>query len=215
MSGGGSIFGGAKSSTLVGGKDSVFGWGQRSMFSGASGGQGEPSVIDLNLTPLMDVMSNILFFLLATFGAAIVSFLAASVPVQSDDDAIPPAPRTDQVTANVRITPASYELNVSNDKIAKEKLDELKQSIPMKGDAYDKKALGEALFRIKATYAGSDTLIVVPNDKTTYADIIDVMEVAKDRLIEGKRVRLFPKAVIAELVKGSLSERGEGGARPE
>ena len=39
--------------------------------------------VDLNLTALMDILSNLLFFLLASFGATIVMAINGAVPVQS------------------------------------------------------------------------------------------------------------------------------------
>ena len=43
-------------------------FGKRSVFGGASGGSGT-SVVALNLTALMDILSNLLFFLLAAYAA--------------------------------------------------------------------------------------------------------------------------------------------------
>jgi biopolymer transport protein ExbD len=43
-------------------------FGKRSVFGGATGGEGTP-VVALNLTALMDILSNILFFLLAAYAA--------------------------------------------------------------------------------------------------------------------------------------------------
>ena len=43
-------------------------FGKRSVFGGASGGESTP-IVALNLTALMDILSNILFFLLAAYAA--------------------------------------------------------------------------------------------------------------------------------------------------
>jgi biopolymer transport protein ExbD len=43
-------------------------FGKRSVFGGATGGKGTP-VVALNLTALMDILSNLLFFLLAAYAA--------------------------------------------------------------------------------------------------------------------------------------------------
>jgi biopolymer transport protein ExbD len=47
-------------------------FGKRSVFGGATGGEGTP-VVALNLTALMDILSNILFFLLAAYAAQATS----------------------------------------------------------------------------------------------------------------------------------------------
>ena len=112
-----------------------------------SEGSGDVNV-DLNLTPLMDVMSNILFFLLASFGAAILSYINVSYPVQSDGE---PSPmKTDQVTVNLQITPAEFKINCSNDEIPYEKLQELKHTIAKRPDgAYDYEKLNRTLYESK------------------------------------------------------------------
>lgn len=168
----------------------------------SSGGGGDEFAVDLNLTPLMDVMSNILFFLLAGFGAAIISFLAASVPVQSDSDAPPDAPRLDRVTVNLQITPEGYKLNASNDKIPPAELAKYKQLIKKReAGGYDNAALNAALLELKRKYPASDTIMIVPGDATIYEEIVGVMEASKDVVDNGHRMKLFHKAVIADLVK--------------
>jgi biopolymer transport protein ExbD len=178
---------------------SIFGGGKKGVFG--EGGSTDVGVVDLNLTPLMDVMSNILFFLLASFGAAIVSFLAASVPVQAEEDSTPAEPLLESVTANLQITPEAYKLNLSNDKVAKEKLDEFKLTIPKVSGQYDRKKLTETLVKVKEKFSKSDTIMIVPNEHTIYEDIVGAMEAAKETRNGNTRMRLFPKAVIADLVK--------------
>lgn len=187
---------------------SMFGPKKRSVFGVSSGGSDvDEFAVDLNLTPLMDVMSNILFFLLAGFGAAIISFLAATVPVQSDSDSAPDAPRTDKVTVNLQIAVEGYKISIANDKIPSEELAKSKQLIA-KGDkaGYDNVALSAALLQIKRRYPASDTIMIVPSESTVYEEIVGAMDASKDVRQEGQRMRLFPKAVIADLVKVDATE---------
>lgn len=202
----------------------MFGPKKRSVFGVSSGGSDvDEFAVDLNLTPLMDVMSNILFFLLAGFGAAIISFLAATVPVQSDSDAPPDAPRTDKVTVNLQIATEGYKISISNDRLPAEELTAAKQLIAKGGAAYDNAGLSRALLGIKQKYPASDTIMIVPSDSTVYEEIVAAMDASKDmKQQEGPRVRLFPKAVIADLVKADAVDpatvpspaTGEGGAVP-
>ena len=187
---------------------SMFGPKKRSVFGVSSGGSDvDEFAVDLNLTPLMDVMSNILFFLLAGFGAAIISFLAATVPVQAESDSAPEAPRTDKVTVNLQIAVEGYKISIANDKIPPEELAKSKQLIT-KGDkaSYDNVALSAALLQIKRRYPASDTIMIVPSDSTVYEEIVGAMDASKDVRQEGQRMRLFPKAVIADLVKADAVE---------
>ncbi len=175
----------------------IFG-GSGSMF----GAEGSAEVnVDLNLTPLMDVMSNILFFLLASFGAAIISFLGVSVPVQSDGEPAPP--KSDTITLNLQITPDAYKLNAAqNDAADPAKLAAVKQTIPKKDGAYDLAALTEAVRKVKLEFGGSDTIMIVPDETTTYEQIIQAMDATRElKQGEGPRLRLFPKVVVADLVK--------------
>src|SRR5687768_16734637 len=106
----------------------MFGPKKHRTFTSSDEGADDFSV-ELNLTPLMDVMSNILFFLLAGFGAAIISFLAASVPVQADSDTPPEPPPADKVTMNLQITPDSYKISASSEKVSPEALAKLKSEL--------------------------------------------------------------------------------------
>lgn len=177
--------------------NSIFG-GRRSLF----GKEGSPEmIVDLNLTPLMDVMSNILFFLLASFGAAIVSFLNATWPVQSD--APPPEMNKKQVVLTIQVTPKDYKLNASNDWLPAEELEKLKRIIPPAGGQHDVKALNDAIYQIKTNYPASETVMLVPDPKISYEVIVATMEAARERRIDPKhKVRLFPKVVIS----GTITE---------
>ncbi|MFO0727990.1 MAG: biopolymer transporter ExbD [Myxococcota bacterium] len=189
---------------------SMFGPQKHHIFGGGGGGDGvDEFAVDLNLTPLMDVMSNILFFLLAGFGAAIISFLAASVPLQSDSDAPADQPKSDKVTVNLQIVADAYKIGATGDKIPPEDLAKLKQSIPKReGGAYDNETLTKVLYAIKQKYPASDTIMILPVDSVVYEDLVAAMEASKESKPEGgQRIKLFPKAVIADVVKGDT----EGG----
>jgi biopolymer transport protein ExbD len=175
---------------------SIFG-GRKSMF----GKEGSSDVVvDLNLTPLMDVMSNILFFLLASFGAAIVSFLNASVPVQSDTP--PPEMPKNAVVLTVQMAKDGYKLNASNDWLQLDELNQLKQIIPKAGKSYDDKSLNAAVYKIKEKYPGSETLMLVPDDPNLYDEVVGAMEACREYRLDSKRkVRLFPKVVISGVLK--------------
>jgi biopolymer transport protein ExbD len=170
--------------------------GRKSMF----GSEGSADiVVDLNLTPLMDVMSNILFFLLASFGAAIVSFLNASVPVQSDT---PPAEmQKNMVVITIQMTTSEYKIAASNDWLPAEDLEKLKRTLPKVGGNYDVRGLGEYLYKVKEQYPASESMMLVPDVAVSYEHIVATMEAAREHRIDAKRkVRLFPKAVISGVI---------------
>ncbi|AKU92108.1 Biopolymer transport protein ExbD/TolR [Vulgatibacter incomptus] len=180
--------------------------GKRGFGGGSSlfGREGSDEIsVDLNLTPLMDVMSNILFFLLAAFGAAVVSYIAVSVPVQSDGPGA--EPKLDAVTVNLRVLPGEYRLSASNEKVEAAKLDAHRKALPKVDGAYDDGALSEALYRIKLDFPATDTLVIVPSETTVYEEIIRIMDAARERTVDGKKLRLMPKVVVADLVKAETA----------
>ena len=186
----------------------IFG-GRKSLF-GHEGS--ETVVVDLNLTPLMDVMSNILFFLLASFGAAILSFMAASVPVETDDDTVTTEPpRTDRVTVNIQLEPGGYRLSLSSDRLSPERLDKAKKFMPKVEGAYPAGALKDWAYEIKGEFPASDTAVLLPSDECAYTDIVQTMDALRYKSLGGnQRMRLLPKIVMAQMMRAD--EPGEEGA---
>lgn len=190
----------------------IFGHG--TLGSGGGGDAGDNiGAVDLNLTPLMDVLSNILFFLLASFGAAILSYLAASVPIQAEgDESQQPEPRKDKVVVNVQIMKDGYRVNLSSDDVEPEKMNKYRQVIQRTPEGYDTKQLNELMNAIKEEFPGSDTAMIVPNTETNYDEIVLTMEAVKDRATEDpdKPVKLLPKMVIADIVRADTLQGQEG-----
>lgn len=190
----------------------IFGHGP--LGSGGGGDAGDNiGAVDLNLTPLMDVLSNILFFLLASFGAAILSYLAASVPVQAEgDESQQPEPRKDKVVVNVQIMKDGYRVNLSSDDVEPEKMNKYRQVIQRTAEGYDIKQLNELMNAIKEEFPGSDTAMIVPNTETTYDEIVLTMDAVKDRATEDpdKPIKLLPKMVIADIVRADTIQGAEG-----
>lgn len=174
--------------------------GRKSLF-GSEGS--DELVIDLNLTPLMDVMSNILFFLLASFGAAILSFMSASVPVEADPDTVvTQTPRTDRVTASIQFAPTGYSVSVSGDKMEASALEPYKRTIAKVEGSFDRKTLAAWVQKVKTDFPESDTAVLVPNDGTVYDDIVSTMETVRARKLAGDQfVKQLPKIVITNLLK--------------
>lgn len=184
-----------------GGKQGKRGFGGGSSLFGSEGS--DEVAVDLNLTPLMDVMSNILFFLLASFGAAVVSFVAVSVPVQSDTPGADP--KTDTVTVNLRILPDGYRITASNEAVESSRIEGVRATVPKGSEGYDNVALNQALQRVKLEFPGSDTLVIVPSETTVYSEIVEAMDAAREYVAEGEKMRLLPKVVVADLVKAEAA----------
>lgn len=186
----------------------------RSVFGGSSGGSvfgeaAEGGSVDLNLTPLMDVMSNILFFLLASVGASVVALLPASVPTRSDS-AGSAEPARDQVMVTLQLAPVGFTANLQNESLPAAELQALRFSLPAGAGpwALPYEALTAKLWEIKKKYPASDTIILLPEPKVPYDVIIRTMDAARGLLPPGspgregqKNVNLFTKVVISDLNK--------------
>lgn len=180
-----------------GGAVPIFG-GSQPLF----GAESEISQVDLNLTPLMDVMSNILFFLLASVGASIVALLPASLPTRSDD-AAGAEPPVNQVMMTVQITKDGFKASGANERLSAADLAALRFTL-RKGDAewsmpYDE--LTRKMTEIKDKYKASDTVILLPEKEVPYEVIVKTMDATRGKGREEERLNLFPKVVISDLVK--------------
>ena len=155
----------------------------------------------LNLTPLMDVMSNILFFLLASFGASAVAVFSATVPVDASGDPNP-GPPDEKVTVTMRIDDAGLTLGCQGPSKLTDELRVCDKIIPKRGKDYDTAGLSDALKNIKSKFSGSNTIMVVPEDTLRYEIIVKVLDAARDiKSPDGKHLSLFPEVVLSSLVK--------------
>jgi biopolymer transport protein ExbD len=88
-------------------------FGKRSVFGGGGGGGGGDASTALNLTALMDILSNLLFFLLA-------SYTAQSVEVEAHEGLrLPSSTSQLTLTPQVTITVTKTDIDVSGVPVAK------------------------------------------------------------------------------------------------
>jgi biopolymer transport protein ExbD len=167
-------------------------------------GEASAQSVELNLTALMDILSNLLFFLLASFGATIVMSINATVPVQSSDKS-DVADTKQTVTVNVRLGKAALEIDAAGSAQTEAELAPLRRRLPWKGDEPDYAGLTEHLLMIKEKYPKSDTMILTPEAGIAYETMVRTMDAAREREVQaggGRRmIKVFPTVVISTLVK--------------
>jgi biopolymer transport protein ExbD len=167
-------------------------------------GDAMPAEVDLNLTALMDILSNLLFFLLASFGATILMSVNASTPVQSADRSDAPTVKN-AVTVNVKVAKTGFEVTASGTAQTPEELAALGRKIAAAPDGLDFPKLAEQLLAIKGKYPQSDTLILIPEAGVSYESLIKTMDAArqKDINVAGDKhnVKMFPNVVVTTVVK--------------
>lgn len=167
---------------------------------------GEAAVqpFQLNLTALMDILSNLLFFLLAAFGATIVMVINGNVPVQSaDESSVADTKRA--VTLNITMDKDGFHVTALGTAFGQEELDQLERQIPLRSKSHDFAALTTHLKGIKQTFPQSDTVILTPEPGVRYELLVKAMDAAREYEIkEGiamRTVALFPTVVVSTLVK--------------
>jgi biopolymer transport protein ExbD len=164
-------------------------------------GEEATPIVSLNLTALMDILSNLLFFLLACFGATIVMSINATVPVQSPDKNDVAATRQ-SVTANVTLGASSFDVTIIGSAQAPEELDRWRKKIAPTGNGEpDYDALTAHLLAIKQQYPRSDTMILTAQPDVKYEVMIRAMDAARETEVKvsglTRVVPVFPTVVVA------------------
>jgi biopolymer transport protein ExbD len=167
-------------------------------------GEAPVAPVQLNLTALMDILSNLLFFLLAAFGATIVMVINGNVPVQSaDESSVADTKRA--VTLNVAMEKDGFQISALGTAFTQEELDAMGRRIPLRGRSHDFVALTNHLRAIKDKFPKSDTVILTPEAGIRYEMLVKAMDASREyEAKEGvamRMVALFPTVVVSTLVK--------------
>ena len=168
-------------------------------------GKESSNVIDvyLNLTPLMDVMSNILFFLLSAFGASAVAVYSITVPIDASGEASESdAPPEDKVTVTLRAEKLSLTVGCTNPAKTADQLKVCSAKLPGQGNDFDIAGMSQVMLKIKETFPAATTVIVVPDDDLPYETLVKILDGTRDIVDKaGKPTSLFPDVVLSSLVK--------------
>ncbi|MBK8481666.1 MAG: biopolymer transporter ExbD [Proteobacteria bacterium] len=171
---------------------------------GFSGASDEEDEIYLNLTPMIDILTCLLFFLLISFGAVIIALINASVPVLSDGDADPNASRA-KVTMGLQITESGMVVSASHDTMSEAELAGLRKTLPKRAGDYDYEGLHQHLLGVKKKYPNSSTIVITPAPAVLYEAVVKAMDASRDREGGTKRrplrVPVFPEAVVSTIVE--------------
>jgi len=170
----------------------------------AGGGDDEATAFDL--TALMDILSNIIFFLMASFGAAVVAIVPASVPTISESGENDAATEEDKVTVTMKLAPdGSVDISAANNEMLPEELEPLSKRIAGVDGGVDAQAIDAHLWSIKDQYRESKNIIIVCDEEVTYAMLIEAMDASREHkmVVEGKKVfpSMFPAVVVSSMAK--------------
>ena len=167
-------------------------------------GEEAPAEVTLNLTALMDILSNLLFFLLACFGATIVMGINATVPVQSADKS-DVADTKQTVTAGVGLSRAGFDVSLAGSAQSPDELARWHKKIPLHDGTPDYASLTAHLLLVKQTYPKSDTMILTPEPGMNYETMVMSMDAARETEVKvsgvPRVVALFPTVVVSTVIK--------------
>lgn len=171
-----------------------------------SGGGSEDESSDFDLTALMDILSNIIFFLMASFGAAVVAVLPASVPTISEAGDNDVARDEDKVTVTLRLlADGTVKVTLQNNEMLPEDLAPFAKSFLPKDGRIDHPGLNDHLWSVKEKFKKSKDVVIVPDDEVTYEMLVATMDASRERhlVVDGKSAypELFPAVVVSSLAK--------------
>jgi biopolymer transport protein ExbD len=144
----------------------------------------------LNLTPMMDILTVLVVFLLITAVFMSITIMELSVPTSSGGSAARP-----NFAIEVIVRKAGLEIANGSS---------VQAAIPKKDDAYDLELLSKMLLRLKTQYPEKEDATILMEPKIEYDNLIQVMDAVRsaDVRAEGsqevRKVILFPTISIGD-----------------
>ena len=157
----------------------------------------EPSDFDtdimhlLNLTPMMDILTVLVVFLLITAVFMSITVQELSVPTAGGGAA------ASKPNFAIEVIVRKAGLQIANGS-------SVEASIPKKGDSYDIELLSKVLARIKAQYPDKDDATVLMEPDIKYDNLIEIMDAVRSADVrsegsdEVKKIGLFSKISIGD-----------------
>jgi biopolymer transport protein ExbD len=145
----------------------------------------------LNLTPLMDVFTVLVVFLLITAVFTSITIMELSVPTNAG------ASVSSKPNFTIEVIVRKAGLEIANGS-------SVEAAIPNKDDKYDLKKLSEILLRLKAQYPEKEDATVLMEPKVEYDYLIQIMDAVRGAEVraegskEVEKIVLFPKISIGD-----------------
>ncbi len=156
------------------------------------------SVGELNIVPFLDIVMNLIMFLLATSEAVLlISQIESDLPKiakgrsKGADVATP-------LNLNVTVTDAGVIVSGSGGKLAPgcANVDQSRSiTVPKKGPSYDWPGLTDCVARIKQQFADEDTVTISADPQVQYEHLVAAMDAVRSRP-KDKQV-LFPNVLVS------------------
>lgn len=165
---------------------------------------------EVDLAALVDILSNMLFFLLATVSFLQLKTLNASVPALSTG----PVSTGRSVDVTVEIKTTGFVLKASGEPAdTSQKPVAVQLEIPRLSDGkLDNKVLTDELWKIKKIAPETKNIMIFPEQAVKFDDVVTTMDAAREMpsLVDpNKKVPLFTRPVLSELVTGDEQARDD------
>ena len=148
--------------------------------------RGSPEAFDtdlmhvLNLTPMMDILTVLVVFLLITAVFTSITIMDLSVPTSAGGFA------SNKPNFAIEVIVRRAGLEIANGR-------SVEAAIPKKDDKYDLQKLSELLLALKAKYPEKEDATVLMEPKVEYDNLIQVMDT-----VRGAQTPIFPKISIGD-----------------
>src|SRR5512144_466985 len=145
----------------------------------------------LNLTPMMDVFTVLVVFLLITAVFTSITIMDLSVPTSAGGAA------ANKPNFAIEVIVRKSGLEIANGR-------SVEAAIPNKDGNYDLKKLSELLLALKAKYPEKDDATVLMEPKVQYDYLVQIMDTVRVAVVQAEgtkeveRVALFPKISIGD-----------------
>lgn len=164
---------------------------------------------EVDLAALVDIMSNMLFFLLATVSFLQLKTLNAAVPALSIASDV----STKSVNVTVEIKASGYVLKVDGEsadpsvgKVA------ISREIPRVDGQLLPKELTKELWEVKKKTPETKNIMIFPEQGVVFEEIVKTMDASREMtsiVDPNKKVPLFSRPVLSELVTGNETARDD------
>jgi biopolymer transport protein ExbD len=152
---------------------------------------------ELNLVPFLDIVTNVIMFLLmtTTFAAALgdINVSSPTRATVSDQSEVPPDQKKQDLNLTVQISDKGYIIAASGAVLYENDVPGRLPTIPKKGSDYDYTALTAKMRAIKDNFADETRVIINANPEITYETVVAAMDAIRT---DGSR-ELFPGVILS------------------
>jgi biopolymer transport protein TolR len=142
----------------------------------ASAGGKKTLDFQLNLIPMIDLLSVLISFLLMTAVWTQVARIDVKQQPNLPSDEPTPPPEEEKINLTILIKASGYTVT---------KKGAVVKEIEKKGEAYDSKALTEVLKNVVAEHPDNHDVTVTSEDKVPYQELITVMDMCLQHKLDG------------------------------